>query len=103
MCGFGILSLGVGHCGGYRGAVWFGARWALEGRAILCNVFCRGRDETTQVVSGIDMVVWDIEEDWEEHSVHTRHVIVGWFRGDVSKSVGGFFYHRQNLVGSHVF
>ena len=54
-------------------------------------------------MSGINLVVWDLEEDWEERLIHTRHVIVGWFCGDVYESVGGIFYHHQNLVGSHVF
>ena len=103
MCGFGLTLFGVGNGGGYCGSVWFGVRWALEGRAILCNVFGRGRDETTKIVSGLDLIVWDLEEDWEEPLVHTQHVIVGWFCGDVSKIVGGLFYHRQNIAGSHAF
>ena len=63
MCGFGISLLGVEHGGSYCGNVWFGAHWALEGRAIFCNLLGRGRDETTQIVSGLDMVVWDLEDD----------------------------------------
>ena len=54
-------------------------------------------------MSVLNLVVWDLEEDQEERSIHTRHVIVGWFRDDVSESVGGLFYHRQNIVGSHFF
>ena len=75
----------------------------MEGCAILRDVFGIGRDETTQIVSGLDLVVWDLEDDWEERSVHARHVIVSWFCGNVSESFGGLFYHRQNLVQSHVF
>ena len=56
----------VENGGSYRGAVWFGARWALEGRAILSDVFGRGRDETTQTVSGLKLVVWDLEDDQED-------------------------------------
>ena len=97
------MSFGVGHGGGYREDVWFGASWALEGCAILLDVFGIGRDETAQILSGLNLVVWDLEEDPEERSVHTRHVIVGLFFSDVSKSVGGLFYLRQNLVGSHAF
>ena len=103
MCGFGLSSFCVGHGGGYREAVWFGARWVLECRAILRDVFGSRRYETTQIVSGLDLVVWYLEEDREERLVHLRHVIVGWFCGDVSESVGGLYYHRQNIVGSHYF
>ena len=42
-------------------------------------------------------------EDREERSVRMLHVIVGWFRSDVSESVDGLFYHRQNLVRNHAF
>ena len=54
-------------------------------------------------MSGLDLVVWNLEEDREERLIYMRHVIVGWFRGDVSKSVGGLFFHRQNIIGSHAF
>ena len=103
MCGFRLTLLGVGNGGSYREAVWFGARWALESRAILRDVFGIGQDETTQNLIGLDLVVWDIEEDREGCSVHTRHIIVGWFCGDFSESIGALFYHRQNIVGSHYF
>ena len=54
-------------------------------------------------MSGFNLAVWYLAEDREERSIRTQHVIVGWFCGDVSESVGGLFYHRQNLVGGHVF
>ena len=104
MCGFGLSLFSVGNGGSYRGAVWFGARWALEGRAILSDVFGRGQDETTKIVSGLNLVVWNFEEyqeDQEECLVHPQHVIIGYFCGDVSENYGGLFYHHQSFVGSH--
>ena len=103
MCGLGFLLFVVGHGGVYCEAVWFGARWALECRDIIFDVFGRGREETTHIMSGLDLVVWDLEEDQEEQSVHTQHVIVGWFSGEIYESVGGLFYHHKDLVGSHAF
>ena len=76
MCGFGISSFGVRHGDSYCGDVWFGVHWALEGRAILHDLFFRGRDETTPIMSGLELVVWDIEEDREDRSVHPQHIIV---------------------------
>ena len=45
-------------------------------------------------MSSIDQIVVNLEEDREERYVHAIHVIVGWFHGDLTKSVGGLFEHR---------
>ena len=56
--GFALIS--VGHGVGDVGTVRFGARWALEVRAILCFVLGRGRNENTQIVSIFHLIVGDI-------------------------------------------
>ena len=103
MCGYGLTSFSIINGGSYHGDVWFEAFWALEGRTILCNVFDRRRDETTQIMSCLNLAVWDIEEDQVECSVHTRHVIVCGSRSNVSESVDDLFYQRQNTVRIHAF
>ena len=94
MSELGFTLIGVGHGDSDGGIVGSWVRSSLEGRAIVYCVLGRGRDETTRIVSSIHLIVRDIEENWEERSVHARHVIVGWFHSDVTKSVGGLFEHR---------
>ena len=89
MHGLGFASISVGHGGGDGGTVGFGARWALEGRAILRCVLGRGCKETTQIVISLHLVVGYLEEDWEENFVHARKFIVGWFHVDVTEFFGG--------------
>ena len=86
--------IGVGRGGSDGETVESGARWALEGRAILCCVLGRGRDDTTQIVSSIHLLTGGLGEDWGESSVHGIHFIVGWFQGDIAESVGGLFERR---------
>ena len=93
MSGLGFTSIYVGHGDSDGGIVGYRARWALEGRAILCCVLGRGLDETTKIVSSIHLIVGYLEEDWEDISVHARHFIVGWFHINIIKSVGGLFEH----------
>ena len=38
-------------------------------------------------MSSFHLIVEDIEEDWEESFFHERQVIVGWFHGNVTKTL----------------
>ena len=66
MSGLGFTPISVVHGGGDGRKLGFGALWALEGHAILCCVLGRGSDDATQIVSSLHLIVWDLEEDFEE-------------------------------------